>query len=209
MYVDGAPNARGSRVKVVLESLEGVKLEKSLRLGFRASNYEAEYEALITRLRATQKLGVEEVDVFSNSRLVVNQVGGSFEARDYSMSQYLKLIGIICANFREVKVIRIPRGQNSHADFLATLTSSLDEDIPRMILTETLERPSIELQTIVATTSELGPSWMDPYIAFLSDRSLPKDAKEAEKVRRTKDYTDARSRDPTYCAFIHARLLSY
>lgn len=82
MYVDGAPNARGSRVKVVLESPKGVKLEKSLRLGFRASNNEAGYEALIIGLRATQKLGVEEVDVFSNSRLVVNQVGGNFEAKD-------------------------------------------------------------------------------------------------------------------------------
>lgn len=57
-----------------------------------------------------------------------------------------------------------------------------------MILAETLERPSIELQTVVATTSELWPSWMDTYIAFLSDKSLPKDVKEAEKVRRIVAY---------------------
>lgn len=37
---------------------------------------------------------------------------------------------------------------------------------------------------MATTTSKLEPSWLDPYIAFLSDRSLPNDIKKAEKVRR-------------------------
>lgn len=82
VYVDGVPNSRGLGVGVLLESPGGVRLEKSLRLGFRALNNKAEYEALIAKLRAAQKFGVEEVDVFSDSRLVVNQIDGSFEARD-------------------------------------------------------------------------------------------------------------------------------
>lgn len=32
------------------------------------------------------------------------------------------------------------------------------------------------------------PSWMDPYVTFLSDRSLPIDGKEAEKMRRTSSH---------------------
>ena len=36
----------------------------------------------------------------------------------------------------------------------------------------------------MAAMLELGPSWLDLYVAFLSDGSLPRDAKEAEKVRR-------------------------
>lgn len=82
MYIDGASNARGLGVGIVLESPEGVRMEKSLRLGFKASNNEAKYEARITRLQAAHKLGVEEVEVLSDSRLVVNQVDGNFEARD-------------------------------------------------------------------------------------------------------------------------------
>ena len=72
VYVDSVSNARGSRIGVVLVSPEGVRLEKSLKLGFTVSNNEAEYEALIVGLRVAQKLGVEELDVFSDSRLVVN-----------------------------------------------------------------------------------------------------------------------------------------
>lgn len=38
---------------------------------------------------------------------------------------------------------------------------------------------------MVTASSELKPSWMDPYIAFLSDKSVLNDTKEDKKVRRT------------------------
>lgn len=52
VYMDSASNVRGSRVGIVMISLEGLWLEKSLRLGFRVSNNEAEYKALIAGYRA-------------------------------------------------------------------------------------------------------------------------------------------------------------
>lgn len=51
-----------------------------------------------------------------------------------------------------------------------------------MILVQLSKHPSIEQQTLVAVVSELRLSWMDLYVAFLSNGSLPKDAKELEKV---------------------------
>lgn len=42
-HVDGATNQRGSGVGLVLISPEGINIEKSLRLGFSATNNEAEY----------------------------------------------------------------------------------------------------------------------------------------------------------------------
>ena len=47
VYVDGASNQKGSRVGLVLMSLEKVVIEKSLRLDFLATNNEAEYETLL------------------------------------------------------------------------------------------------------------------------------------------------------------------
>ena len=47
VYVGGAANYRGSGVGLVLVSLERITIEKSLRLGFSATNNEAEYEALL------------------------------------------------------------------------------------------------------------------------------------------------------------------
>ena len=86
VFVDRASNAKGLGVEIVLVSLERIKLEKSLQLGFRASNIEAEYEALIAGLKAARNLGAKEVEIFLDSRLVVSQTEGSFEARDHRMS---------------------------------------------------------------------------------------------------------------------------
>lgn len=60
-------------------------------------------------------------------------------------------------------MVRVPMNQNSHADSLATLASSLGDCISWMITVEMLEQLSIELQLIMAASSELGLSWMDPY----------------------------------------------
>ena len=47
VYIDGAANQKGSSVGLVLISPEKLIVEKSLRLGFLATNNEAEYEALL------------------------------------------------------------------------------------------------------------------------------------------------------------------
>ena len=55
VFVDGASNAWGVGIGIVIVSLEGVKLEHCLRLGFQASNNEAVYEVLIAGLKAIKK----------------------------------------------------------------------------------------------------------------------------------------------------------
>ena len=47
VYVDGAANQRGAGLGLVLISPEDIIIEKSLRLGFLATNNEAEYEVLL------------------------------------------------------------------------------------------------------------------------------------------------------------------
>ena len=71
VYVDGAINQRGSRVGLVLISPEKTIIEKSLRLGFLATNNEAEYKALLQGMAMVQKMGGKIVEMFSDSRLVV------------------------------------------------------------------------------------------------------------------------------------------
>ena len=61
-------------------------------MGFKASNSEAEYKALLAGLRADLDMGAQEVEIFLDSRLVVGQVQGSFEARDSQMKEYLRMV---------------------------------------------------------------------------------------------------------------------
>ena len=83
----------------------------------------------MSRLRAVSDLGAE-VEVYSDSRLVVNQVQGSFKAKDPRMMEYLQLVKQTMDRFLNVRVVQVARGQNRNADSLATLASSLIEEVP-------------------------------------------------------------------------------
>ena len=68
-------------MELVLVSPKKITIEKSLSLGFLATNSEAEYEALLMGMMMVQKMGEKTVKVFSDSKLVVGQVRGDLEAR--------------------------------------------------------------------------------------------------------------------------------
>ena len=89
VYVDGVENLRGLRVGLVIVSPKMIIIEKSLRLGFSTTNNEVEYEALLMGMTMVQKMGGRTVEIFSDSRLVVDQVKGELEAKDVRMQEYL------------------------------------------------------------------------------------------------------------------------
>ena len=72
--MDGASSAVGAGSGIVIITLEGIQLEHSFRLGFKASNNDAEYEAFLTGLRTILCLGAWDVEIYSDSRLVVYQI---------------------------------------------------------------------------------------------------------------------------------------
>ena len=87
--MDRAANQKGSSVGLVLISPKKLILEKSLRLGFSATNNEAKYETLLEGMSMVHKMGGKSVTIFSNSRLVVGQVRNELEAKDERMRGYL------------------------------------------------------------------------------------------------------------------------
>ena len=89
VYMDGASNRKGARVGIVLITPKKLIMEKSLRSGFLATNNEAEYEALLAGVAMVRLLGGEMVELYSDSRLIVGQVNGDFEAWDERMQGYL------------------------------------------------------------------------------------------------------------------------
>ena len=74
LYVDGSSNVSGAGAGLILTSPEGIIVEYTLHFEFPATNNGAEYEALIARLRIARELGVDRLQVHSDSQLVVGQV---------------------------------------------------------------------------------------------------------------------------------------
>ncbi|MDM1359825.1 reverse transcriptase-like protein, partial [Myroides marinus] len=185
VYVDGAANRRGSGVGLVLISPEGLLIEKSLRLNFSATNNEAEYEALLMGMTMVRRIGGKSVELFSDSRLVVGQVQGEFEAKDERIQGYLGRVKQLQSDFDFFSLTHIPRSGNSHADSLATLATSSAQDLPRIILVEDLHKPTeAKAEAVQVHQVRAGPCWMDPIIKFLKEDILPEERGEADKIRR-------------------------
>ena len=129
-------------MRLVLVSLEKITLKKSLRLGFSATNNEAEYKTLLMGLMMVQKMGGKKVKIYLDSKLVVGQVKGELEARDPRMQEYLSQVRSIQTKFEVFDVSHVPRGGNTHVDSLATLATSSAQDLLRVILVEDLYTPT-------------------------------------------------------------------
>ena len=74
LSVDGASNSQGSGAGLILTSPEGIDIEYALRFGFHTSNNEAEYEVVIAGLNLAHSLEVDQLEVYSDSQLVVRQI---------------------------------------------------------------------------------------------------------------------------------------
>ena len=92
LSVDGASNAQGSGAGLILTSPIGIDIEYALRFGFQASNNEAEYEAVIVGLNLVHSLEVDQLEVCSDSQLVVRQIEDTYEAKSGRMILYLQKV---------------------------------------------------------------------------------------------------------------------
>ena len=81
---------------MMLISPEGHKIHCAICFRFKASNNEAEYEALIAGLRPVCELQARNVKIFSDSQLIVNQVNDIYLARGEKMAAYLEKVDDQC-----------------------------------------------------------------------------------------------------------------
>ena len=138
-----------------------------MRLDFSATNNEAEYEALLIGIAMVQKIGGKSVKVFSDSRLIIGQVKGEFEAKDERMQGYLSQVKCLQSKFNSFDLLHISRNDNAYADSLVMLATSSAQNLPLVILVEDLYK-STETRRKTAQIHQIraGPSWMDSIIQF-------------------------------------------
>ena len=106
-----------------------------------------------------QRMGGKSVKLFLDSRLVVDQVKGEFEAKYERMQGYLSQVKCLQSEFDSFDLLHISRNGNAHADSLAMLATSSAQDLPRVILVENLYKPTeIRRDTAQVHQVRAGPS---------------------------------------------------
>ena len=120
-----------------------------------------------------------------DSRLVVGQVKGEFEAKDERMQGCLSQVKCLQSGFDSFDLLHISRNGNAYADSLAMFTTSSAQNLPQVILIENLYKPT-ETRRETARIHQIRAwaSWMDSIIQFLKKDTLPEERTEADKVQR-------------------------
>ncbi|XP_076946589.1 uncharacterized protein LOC143618171 [Bidens hawaiensis] len=139
LYTNGASNEEGSGAGLILVSPERIELTYAIRLNFPSTNNEVEYETLLVGLRIAKGIRVRKVQAHVDSFLVANQVGGTYDARDQKMREYLRVTQGLMKEFEEAEVIHIPRGSNKKADTLSKLAAIAFDHLAKEVKVETLQ----------------------------------------------------------------------
>nr|GEW25726.1 reverse transcriptase domain-containing protein [Tanacetum cinerariifolium] len=168
---------------LILKNPEGVEFTYALRFQFTASNNEAEYEALIAGLRIATQIGVKNIQANVDSKLVANQVLGTYVAKEDNMIQYLEIVKGLVRGFTTFSISQVPRSRNKQADALSKIASTSFAHLSKQVLVEVLENKSIQEKEVATVIEEDGPTWMTQIVDYLKEGVLPGDNNEARKLR--------------------------
>nr|XP_009804134.1 PREDICTED: uncharacterized protein LOC104249411 [Nicotiana sylvestris] len=112
LYTDGASNASGSRLGIVLEVPTSKVICQSIRC-LDMTNNEVKYEAVIAELRLALKYGARRVIICCDSQLVVNQVTRTFQIKEQRLQKYQADIASYCPSLMNVSSTKSLRRKTS------------------------------------------------------------------------------------------------
>ena len=72
---------------------------------FPTTNNEVEYEGILTGLRLGKALGVKNLLVENDSKLVIGQIKGKYKAKEERMQKYLRLTKHLTQDFDKVDFV--------------------------------------------------------------------------------------------------------
>jgi len=185
LYVDGSSNKTACGAGVVLEGPGDLFLEQALQFGFRATNNQAEYEALLAGLNLAYDMGAREVTCKSDSQVMVGQVNGEFEVKEPLLQRYYHAAKNSIARFNKAPLEHIPREDSKRADILSKLSVTKKNNHQRSVIQIWLRHPSVteaEAECLAIEEAEAeADNWMTPVIQYLTAGTCKADQEKAMK----------------------------
>lgn len=120
VHVDGG--ARGNpgpaAIAAVLADADGTILDERSETIGRATNNVAEYSGLVAGLQKAAELGVRELDVVSDSELLVKQMQGEYRVKNEALKELWEEASDLERRFGRVRYTAVRRAHNELADRL-------------------------------------------------------------------------------------------
>ena len=121
IFTDGASqgNPGPAAIGAIIKDEQGKLITAISQPIGQATNNQAEYRAIIAALEKAISLGVSQVDMRSDSELVVRQVNGKYRVKNDSLKPLYQKVKQLQGQFEGFTITHIPRQQNTEADSLA------------------------------------------------------------------------------------------
>ncbi len=121
LYTDGASrgNPGDAGAGIVIEDDQGMRLRGLHRWLGKKTNNEAEYLALIDGLKAVEAWKPDRLEVYLDSKLVVEQMNGQFKIKKPELQELAKEAQSLLGRFPKVEFKHVEREKNRGADALA------------------------------------------------------------------------------------------
>ena len=84
-----------------------------------ATNNQAEYRGMINGLKVALKYGIEDIEVYGDSKLVIEHMKGNWKVKSSNTIPLWKEAKTLSDKFRIISFSWIPRSKNTLADELA------------------------------------------------------------------------------------------
>ncbi len=121
IYTDGAalgnPGPAGAGA-IIVDTKGNIVYRISESLGT-ATNNEAEYYAIILALEKAADMGLQNIEIRSDSQLIVRQINGQYKVKSPNLKPLFKKVLNLLSNFQRTKMVHISREFNKEADKLA------------------------------------------------------------------------------------------
>lgn len=117
-YIDGSGNSDRIQACAVVLHISSVTYTDFQILPARTTNNVGEYSGLLLCLRLAKRLGVEALQIHSDSQLIVNQVLGDWKCKDPELNKLREKVYESAKPFRSLTISWVPREENKEADEL-------------------------------------------------------------------------------------------
>lgn len=118
IYIDGASRGNpgnGACAAIFLNPQGKIISEEGRVLGICTNNF-AEYSSLHLALIVAQRYNAMELEIYSDSQLLVKQFNGEYKIKDEKLKELMSIIKTEAKKFKKITFTHIPREKNKIAD---------------------------------------------------------------------------------------------
>lgn len=193
MFFDGAARREGAGAGVVFVSPQRQILLYSFSLSELCSNNVAEYQALIIGLQMAIEMSISQLEIFGDSKLVINQILEQYDVKKEDLIPYCQYAKKLLKNFEAITLEHIPRKENRQADALANLATALalsQEETTKVAISQrwvvplVIEEEKEEQANIISVCLVEKEDWRQAIIEYLQHGRLPDDKRHKIEIRR-------------------------